>query len=531
MTAALLLVVVLLPVVLAAGLARPGWIPAVRRLSTVAPALALLAAALPDTAGRLEAVLLGLEWRHAGAGRLLLAVIAAVMLASSWLLWQRRASRGYLLCLLLTMTGAFGATLAADGATYYLFYSIASLAAYGLIAGPEPRRRAAARLYLVLALFGELLFLAAVILAAAGGAGALPGWLVFFGLGAKLGVIPLYVALPPAYRSAPSSGAAVLGGALTAAALLGWLRFLPLAGDRLSDMAPWLAGLGLAAAFLGAVLGLLQREAKAVLGYSTMSQVGIATAALALAASAGWRQGLPVLLLFGLYHSLTKAALLLGVDARPVAGRFLVLVVLSLALAGLPLTGGAFYKAWLEETARAEGGALGHWLGLVLPWTSAATLVLMSRFLWLARRPAARPADPAVPFLALAAAALLLPWAYLWLSHAHPQQIAFGLGHLRKIALPLLAAGIPVLWVWFRARQGRCGWRYWLPAGDLAVAVEAGLRWVSARPLRRPRLRLHWRGGMRGMVRRVEGQLLTVPVAGTVYLVLLMVIAWLSMAG
>ncbi|MGA7534830.1 MAG: hypothetical protein WBW27_23415, partial [Pseudolabrys sp.] len=76
---------------------------------------------------------------------------------------------GFAVWWLMTLTGNLGAFLAADLASFYLYFTLASLSAYGLVAfdGTAEAKRAAA-IYVGLAVLGEALLLMAFVLMAAG---------------------------------------------------------------------------------------------------------------------------------------------------------------------------------------------------------------------------------------------------------------------------------------------------------------------------------------------------------------------------
>ena len=99
---------------------------------------------------------------------------------------------------------------------------------------------------MALALLGEAFLLMAFVLLAQAvpnhsllirdAAAALPAspWrtatlaLLLLGFGAKIGLVPLHVWMPLAYRAAPIPAAAVLSGAAVKAGVIGLIRFLPL---------------------------------------------------------------------------------------------------------------------------------------------------------------------------------------------------------------------------------------------------------------------------------------------------------------
>ncbi|HAQ85146.1 MAG TPA: sodium:proton antiporter, partial [Pseudomonas sp.] len=170
-----------------------------------------------------------------------------------------------------------------------------------------------------------------------------------------------------------------------------------------------------------ALLGLVAREAKAVLAYSSVSQMGYLVMLLALA----WRHPeqltamTVVLMLYGVHHGLAKGALFLAAGLIH-AGRlsrigWVLLALPALAIVGLPLTSGGAVKTALKDVWHA--GEFEGWL-IWLSLSSLTTSLLLIRALWLLRRdarnaPANRPPlTQLLPWALLSSCALLLPW--LW---------------------------------------------------------------------------------------------------------------------
>jgi formate hydrogenlyase subunit 3/multisubunit Na+/H+ antiporter MnhD subunit len=336
---------------------------------------------------------------------------------------------------LLALSGNLLLIIATDALSFYLGFSAMSLSAYGLIVhqgGPGPRR--AGRLYLQLAICGEMALLAGLMLRshAAGGDFAFAAWravpidgltllLLLIGLGLKAGFWPLHVWLPLAHPAAPAPASAVLSGAMLKAGFLGLWRCLPEADPLLSGWADALLAVAVFGAIYPALLGLCAGKAKAVLAYSSVSQMGYLLMLLSLV----WRhpqqvQALTVVLVFyGVHHGLAKGALFLAAGLVH-AGRlprtgWLLLAVPALAIIGLPLTSGGAAKTALKEAWHA--GSFEGWL----PWLSLSSLttaLLLTRALWLLRRDAAEappsrpPLTQLLPWALLSSLALLLPW--LW---------------------------------------------------------------------------------------------------------------------
>jgi hydrogenase-4 component B len=362
---------------------------------------------------------------------------------------------------LLALSGNLLLIIATDALSFYLGFSAMSLSAYGLIVhqgGPGPRR--AGRLYLQLAICGEMALLAGLMLRshAADGNFAFAAWralpidgltllLLLTGLGLKAGFWPLHVWLPLAHPAAPAPASAVLSGAMLKAGFLGLWRCLPEADPLLSGWADGLLAVAIFGAIYPAFLGLCAGKAKAVLAYSSVSQMGYLLMLLALV----WRhpqqvQALTVVLvLYGVHHGLAKGALFLAAGLTH-AGRlprsgWLLLAVPALAIIGLPLTSGGAVKTALKEAWHA--GSFEAWL----PWLSLSSLttaLLLTRALWLLRRDAADappsrpPLAQLLPWALLSSLALLLPW--FWPALRGPMSHGVYPGGVWSALWPLLLA-------------------------------------------------------------------------------------------
>jgi formate hydrogenlyase subunit 3/multisubunit Na+/H+ antiporter MnhD subunit len=488
MTAVLLALTILTPLVLAA-------LPGARRLAPWAAGPGLALAALGEVGSELKLpwLLLGTQLGLDETGRVFLLVTALLWLLAGLYghFYGQNDSRQqrYLGFWLLTLAGNLGVILAHDIVTFYLCFALMTLAAFGLVvhrANPEAHR--AGRVYLVMSLLGEGLILAGLLAAVmdVGGLllptlagvslGAVSSLLLAIGFGVKVGVVTIHMWLPLAHPIAPTPASAVLSGAMIKAGLLGWLRFLPLGEAALPAVGGLLAALGLIGAFYAALVGFMQREAKTVLAYSSVSQMGLVTLAvgLALVSPQLWPAASLVTLAFVMHHGLVKGALFLGMGVGP---RSVVLVGLSLAalaMIGLPVTGGALVKSLLKEVVG------GGWLELLVSLSATGTTLLMLRVLVLVgRQPTA--ATPTLPFwlVSLVAALIALPlWAYAagWPLTEH-------LGLSLDKAWALVWPGLLGLAL-FTALGGFGRLRFWLPPGDLLVGLE--LLWHRFRPEVRP---------------------------------------------
>lgn len=164
--------------------------------------------------------------------------------------------RGFWVFFLATQAGNLGVCLAQDAASFYLFFALMTFAAYGLVVHTRTDEAwRAGRVYLAMAVLGEVALVAGLMLAAhvAGslyiadlGRAPLPVSavsLLLLGFGVKVGLPLLHLWLPLAHPVAPVLASAVLSGVMLKAGLLGWLHFLPLGHQALPEAArpswPW----------------------------------------------------------------------------------------------------------------------------------------------------------------------------------------------------------------------------------------------------------------------------------------------------
>lgn len=308
----------------------------------------------------------------------------------------------FTLFLLLAMCGNFGLILAQDMFGFITFFTLMSLSAYGLVihTGTDEARQAG-KTYMQWAIIGEILLFSGMTgLAISHGYESLgptdvasqPGWvtcLLLAGFGVKAGVLTLHVWLPRAHPVAPIPASALLSGIMVKAGLLGWIKFVPMGEIAFETVGSILIALGLAGAFLGIIAGIVQRNPKTLLAYSTLSQMGIITSGIGagLVMPQLWPLLLPAILLYALHHGLAKAALFLSVGfSQHLSNRryrifiWLGILLPALALAGFPFTSGALAKAALKASVVDVS-----WLVIALQISAIGTACLMLRFMSLMR--------------------------------------------------------------------------------------------------------------------------------------------------
>ena len=465
---------------------------------------ALLLAVFPPPPATFSWLLLGANFSLDGPGRVFLLLTALIwscagIYAHSYLAGDPR--RPTFFCFfLLTMTGNLGLVMAGDMVTLYLFFALMTFSAYPLVVHDRTEEaRYAGRIYLIMAVMGEALLIAALLLIASASDSSLFGdlapaigrsphlhliiGLILAGFGIKAGALPLHIWLPLAHPVAPTPASAVLSGAMIKAGLLGWLRFLPLGQVVLPGWGALCIILGLCAAFFGVALGLTQKNPKTVLAYSSISQMGLMTTAVGMGFldPAAWPAVTGIIAVYALHHGLAKGSLFLGVGmtgARGVRLHLLFLLILllpALALAGAPLTSGTVAKKLLGDLAAAAPYPWPGPLVSLLAASAVATAALMTHLLLLPWTRAGHGEHPPgvvrwISWLALQAGGMII---VLWMLPAGfggspgvvPPGLAWG-------SLWPLLAGVFLGWLLFRREK----MLPLVPAGDLLHPVEGLVR-------------------------------------------------------
>lgn len=422
--------------------------------------------------------------------------LAAGWYAKSYLSHDQNRARFYFL-FLVAMAGNFTLIVANDIPSFYIGFAIMSFASTGLVVhrGDQEALRAG-RIYLMLVMIGEvLLFTALAFLSFSGTSLAISDLhkqavqpfvlaLILVAFGIKAGALSLHFWLPLAHPAAPVPASAVLSGAMIKAGLLGWLRFLPLGAAGLPEFGYVIITGGLGAAFFGTFAGVTQQNPKAVLAYSSISQMGIITIGIGigLIAPDTWPSTLAAILLYSAHHGLAKGALFLGVGPAQAASKrweiILVrigLLIPALALAGAPFTSGALAKLALKTNVAALPDAWATWVGVLLPLTAVGTTLKMTRFLWLVwPNPSPRAAH--------LAPGLLRPWLFLvmvvagllWLLPGTDEWLPtkFSWAKLWSSTWPLLAGAVLAYFGALLQKKLALRQSPGLPAGDVIVGFE-----------------------------------------------------------
>jgi NADH-quinone oxidoreductase subunit M len=249
---------------------------------------------------------LGMHYKLGVDGISLFLVVLTALAFSFAVLWAvlendparpRERERQFFFWMSLGHSTVLGALLAQDLALFVAFFDL-MLVPFFFLTGVwgGPGRVAAVTKLFIYTLVGSLLMLAAAIATGvlAGGDGgptfvlselqqvALPEesqrWIFLCFAAAflvKMPAFPFHGWMPDGYREMPLPALAVFSGVLSKVAAYGFLRLVfPLFPDAVSDFQLLMLVLALASILYGSVMAFTTTEARLILGYSSMAQLG-----------------------------------------------------------------------------------------------------------------------------------------------------------------------------------------------------------------------------------------------------------------
>lgn len=389
---------------------------------------------------------IGIEYLADGLNAFILLLVSAIAVICLPFMWpddlvEVEAHRQPLFfgMFLLCLAGLCGITMTNDIFNIYVFLEISSLATYTLIAcGKSRKALLAAFEYLVLGTIGATFLLIGIgmlymatgtlnisdlshLLMPMNNSTIVNAGIAFIiiGLMMKVALFPLHSWLVQAYTYAPTPISAFLSATGTKVGLYLVIRILygVFGPSWVFSSLPIdiiLQVLGTAAVLVGSFAVLFQRDAKRMLAFSSVAQVGYVVFALSL----GTSLGLSAALLHLFTHALAKAALFLGVVnierkrgltsliifpliSREMPITAVCITIAGLSLLGVPLTAG-FLSKWLLLKSALDTS---HWVffGLLLVST-LATAVYMWKLLepiWFGKGKPAKYVFPESPLWCL----------------------------------------------------------------------------------------------------------------------------------
>ena len=251
---------------------------------------------------------LGVRCHLAADGISLTLVVLTGIAATAGVLfsWNIEERAGEFFALYLTLIGGvYGVFLSADAFLLFVFYEIAIVPKYFLIASWGSTNREYGAMKLVLYSFaGSALVLGGLLwaFAAAGGrsfaladlaaaAARFPRGdqlamfgLLFFGFAVLAGLFPFHTWAPTGHVAAPTAASMLLAGVVMKLGAYGCLRVaMPLFPDALAWWQPAIAWLAIAGILYAGLVALVQDDFKFVIGYSSVSHMGFVLLGLAAA--------------------------------------------------------------------------------------------------------------------------------------------------------------------------------------------------------------------------------------------------------
>ncbi|MFM7748942.1 MAG: NuoM family protein, partial [Opitutaceae bacterium] len=250
----------------------------------------------------------GIRYHLAADGISLVLVLLTGLAATAGVLfsWNIEERAGEFFALYLTLIGGvYGVFLSADAFLLFVFYEIAIVPKYFLIASWGSTNREYGAMKLVLYSFsGSALVLGGLlwVFAAAGGKSfaladlaaaatrfprgdqlAMFG-LLFFGFAVLAGLFPFHTWAPTGHVAAPTAASMLLAGVVMKLGAYGCLRVaMPLFPEALALWQPAIAWLAIAGILYAGLVALVQDDFKFVIGYSSVSHMGFVLLGLAAA--------------------------------------------------------------------------------------------------------------------------------------------------------------------------------------------------------------------------------------------------------
>lgn len=343
----------------------------------------------------------------------------------------------------VAMASSFGLVLSTDMFGFLTFFTFMSLSSYVLIIRDKTAAAiSAANVYIKWVIIGEVaIFSAFCILnymdltqhTVSPTLLQFMGLMLIVGFGIKIGLFGFHSWLPLAHPVAAVPASALLSGFMVKAGMIGWLKFFPFQADDLATFSQLglltiaIGGLG---AFYAAIKGMSQKDPKAVLAYSTVSQMGILSACFGvILVFPALRDAMTTAIIFyAIHHGLAKSALFLSVGITPLLNKqsntpvylrgmtYITMILPALSLVGAAFTSGFFAKNEVKNLLSDL-----PYLKYAIIVSALFTGLLMCRFIHMAyykgQKNSAHDSKPQYPLLVVCLVntllVLLAPWYLL----------------------------------------------------------------------------------------------------------------------
>jgi NADH-quinone oxidoreductase subunit N len=387
----------------------------------------------------------------------LISTVLALLLSVAYLQREGLDAPEYLALMLLSATGMLAMTTAGDLIVVFIALEVLSIPLY-VLAGFDRRRFAsqeAGMKYFILGAFSSAVFLYGIALVyGATGTTSLTGIarflaqntvlddgvlvaglaLLLVGLGFKIAASPFHMWTPDVYQGAPTPVTSFMASATKAAGFAALLRVLLTAfGVYRADWHLAIFGLATLSLVVGSVAGLVQRDVKRLLAYSSIAHAGYVLIGVEAATRRGTAAALLYLFVYAFMVVGAFAVVLLigsrgddnhdldsyrGLSTRePVLAGALTFFLL--AQAGMPFTGGFVVKLQVFAAAVQAGQYAMAIIGVLASVVAAffylrvVVAMYMSEPEGTARPERALPVDPATALVLVAAVGMVLYIGFL----------------------------------------------------------------------------------------------------------------------
>ena len=327
---------------------------------------------------------------------------------------QGKKRKGYFYFnFLLSIAAMFGILVSKDLVSFFIFWEIMTWSSYLLVIYNGKNVQQIGIKYFVMSAIGAYAMLMAIVIVhSLTGSFLISDMIYFFenmsagmkllipilfltGFGVKAALMPLHIWAPDAYSNAPMSYTSVFSGALSKMGIYGMvIVFMTLITklpqeSLIRDIIAWLGAITAAISTLWAIK---QDDAKRLLAYSSIGQLGYIVVGVAI--------GTPLAMLAGLFlafmHGVFKSTLFMVVGAvekqtgtsnlkevtgliRKMPWTFLAALISIIALAGIPPLGGFVGKWMLYESLITSN----HYLLVTLVFfSSTAAFLYCYKFLF-----------------------------------------------------------------------------------------------------------------------------------------------------
>ncbi len=375
--------------ILAALLIGPtrGWLRSA--IVLIAPLLTLYAIwQVPDgVQGTVKFLSYYIEPVEGSPLRRLFATIFAIMAFTGGLYAFRQAKWFELAAAFAYAAGAIGVSFAGDLITLFLYWELMALFSTVVVwCGGTPGARAAGIRYAIMHLLGGVILKVGIegVVVSTGSAEIRPmlatdfnTWMILIGILINAAAPPVSAWLSDAYPEASPTGSVFLSAFTTKTAVLALILLFP--GE------PVLIGVGLFMVMYGIIYALLENDARRILAYSIVNQVGFMVCAIGI----GTQMALNGAAAHAFAHIIYKALLFMSAGVvvyrtglskcTDLGGLFRTMplttacgIIGALAISSFPLTSGFTTKSLISQAA-VDGGMV--WVYMLLTAASAGVFL------------------------------------------------------------------------------------------------------------------------------------------------------------